>query len=84
MTMISIAVAKANMTAKSGSSLEMLVTMIGVIVGTIVSHVADRFLPQRAIGLGKHAVAGFLHGWYARKASNGCKVSPKFQARATC
>ena len=84
MTMISITSVKATMTAKYNSSLEIFVALVAVIVGIIVKQIADRFLPQRAIGLGKHAVAGFLHGWYVRKASNGCKVSPEYQARATC
>lgn len=77
MTMSRIAKVKATMTAKSNSTLEILVTLIAVVVAITVNHIANCFLPERVIDLGKHAFAGFLQGWDAGKASNDCMVSPK-------
>ena len=77
MTMSCIAKVKATMTAKNNSTIEILVALIAIIVAMTVKRIANCFLPEPVIDLGKHAFAGFLQGWDAGKASNNCMVSPQ-------
>lgn len=84
MAMISIAHLKRTMARRHDSILEKLIASIAVTLGIILNHTADCLLPQRAIDLGKHALAGFLQGWYAGKATNDCIVCSGIQARTAC